>query len=103
VRSFRADPLVFQGNLRARTGNELLKVRRGAAGLLPGGGGPAESLCCRPLHFDACRTHPTPQRTQPQAIKHLERHRGELLLPVYTVHGTKDAVTSMSVSEGVVR
>jgi hypothetical protein len=27
VQSFRNDPLVFKGNLRAQTGNELLKVR----------------------------------------------------------------------------
>lgn len=30
VQSFRDDPLVFKGNLRAQTGNELLKVGRTA-------------------------------------------------------------------------
>jgi hypothetical protein len=32
-----------------------------------------------------------------QGIRHLEAHRHELALPVYVVHGTKDAVTDMNV------
>lgn len=28
VQSFKDDPLIFKGNLRAQTGNELLKVRQ---------------------------------------------------------------------------
>lgn len=31
VQSFKDDPLIFKGNLRAQTGNELLKVRQGTA------------------------------------------------------------------------
>lgn len=33
-----------------------------------------------------------------QGIRYLEAHRQEMQLPVYVVHGTKDAVTDMNVS-----
>jgi hypothetical protein len=33
-----------------------------------------------------------------QGIRYVEKHRGELQLPIYVVHGTKDAVTDISVS-----
>lgn len=45
VQSFRDDPLVFKGNLRAQTGNELLKVGanlgRGLCSTLP-----SVQTCC---------------------------------------------------------
>jgi alpha-beta hydrolase superfamily lysophospholipase len=35
-----------------------------------------------------------------QAMKHLAKHRSKISLPLYAVHGTKDAVTSLDVSGG---
>lgn len=31
-------------------------------------------------------------------MKHLAKHRSKISLPLYAVHGTKDAVTSLDVS-----
>ncbi|KAF6257581.1 hypothetical protein COO60DRAFT_1219251 [Scenedesmus sp. NREL 46B-D3] len=58
VRAFKEDPLIFHGDLRVATGNELLR-----------------------------------------AMKHLAKHRSRISLPLYAVHGTKDAVTSLDAIE----
>lgn len=34
-----------------------------------------------------------------QGIRYVEKHRGELQLPVYVAHGSKDAVTDINVSK----
>uniref|UniRef100_A0A383WFB9 Serine aminopeptidase S33 domain-containing protein n=1 Tax=Tetradesmus obliquus TaxID=3088 RepID=A0A383WFB9_TETOB len=58
VAAFKEDPLIFHGDLRVATGNELLR-----------------------------------------AMKHLAKHRSKISLPLYAVHGTKDAVTSLDAIE----
>ena len=93
MKDYKEDPLNFVGKVRARTGNELLKVT---------------SVKCCAEHPLACvhlawLKQGNPSRGPPtimncgdaQAMRDMDRRKAEIAVPVVAIHGTADHTTSL--------